>query len=145
MSYERFLDKGKRPKNEEIEKRMGDMLSLWREIQEYIDIKYDFTKEFIFFTKKYGWSYRYKRKGRTMVYLFPEQGAFSVLIVLGKKESEEVNSMNYKLNKQVKSVFNNTEQLHDGRWLWLRILSKSDLNSLKINEYKTKTIKGIIR
>ncbi|MHA2391607.1 MAG: DUF3788 domain-containing protein [Promethearchaeota archaeon] len=132
MLYERFLDKGKKPKIEEIEKSIGDKLYLWHEILEYIDNKYDFTKEFVFFTKKYGWSYRYKRKGRTMIYLFPEQGAFSILIVLGKKESEEVNNKSDQLNEQVISVFNNTEQLHDGRWLWIRILSKSDLDSLKV-------------
>ncbi|MHA2398556.1 MAG: DUF3788 domain-containing protein [Promethearchaeota archaeon] len=132
MLYDRFLDKGKTPKIEEIKKNIGDKLSLWLELREYLDNRYDFTNEFIFFTKKYGWSYRYKRKQRTMLYLFPEKGAFSILIVLGKKESEEVNEIRDQLNEQIRSTFDKTEQLHDGRWLWIRILSKSDLDSLKI-------------
>jgi hypothetical protein len=132
MIYDRFLDKGKKPKIEVIEKNLGDKLSLWVELREYLDNRYDFTNEFIFFTKKYGWSYRYKRKGRTMLYLFPEQGAFSILIVLGMKESDEANEIRDQLNEQIRSIFDGTEQLHDGRWLWIRILSKSDLDSLKI-------------
>jgi hypothetical protein len=86
----------------------------------------------VFFTKKYGWAIRYRKSGRTMSYFFPEQGAYSALLILGKKEAEEVEIMIEKLNEQVKSVFKNTEQLHDGRWLWIRILKKSDLNSLKV-------------
>jgi hypothetical protein len=132
MMYERFLDKGKKPNKQEIEKSMGNLYPLWIEIDKYIEEKYDFTKELIFFTKKYGWSIKYRKSGRTMLYLFPEQGAFSALIVLGKKESETVNSMKDQLSEGVKKVFDITEQLHDGRWLWVRILTDSDLNSLKL-------------
>ncbi len=132
MTYKRLLDKTKRPSKEEIEKFLGEKLSLWLELHEYIGENYDFTKEVTFFTKKYGWSIKYKRKNRTMIYLFPEQGAFSALLVLGKKESEEVNSLKDKLNVQIKAVFDNTEQLHDGRWLWIRLLTDSDIDSLKL-------------
>ena len=37
-----------------------------------------------------------------------------------------------KLNSQVRSLFENTEQLHDGRWLWIRVLSKNDIESIKL-------------
>ena len=67
-----------------------------------------------------------------MAYFFPEKGAYSILIILGKKEVEEVNLMKNKLNLQVKSVFDNTKQLHDGRWLWVRVLTKSDIDSFKV-------------
>jgi len=132
MTFKRLLNIAKRPNKEEIEKFVGEKLSLWLEIHEYIEENYDLIKELTFFTKKYGWAIKYKSKSRTMIYLFPEQGAFSALIVLGKKESEEVNSMRENLNVQVKSVFDNTEQLHDGRWLWIRILTDSDMDSLKL-------------
>ncbi len=132
MPYERLLNKGKKPSKEEIKKTIGERLSLWLEIHQYIEENYDFTQELVFFTKKYGWAIRYRRQGRTMAYFFPEQGAYSALLILGKKESEEVNLMKNKLNKQVKSVFDNTEQLHDGRWLWIRALTKPDVDSLKL-------------
>ena len=132
MLHERLLNKEKKPNKEEIKKTIGERLSLWLEIHKYIDENYDFTQELIYFTKKYGWAIRYKRKGRTMSYFFPEKGAYSVLLILGKKESEEVILMKDKLNEQVKSIFDNTEQLHDGRWLWIKVLTKSDVDSLKV-------------
>ncbi|MBD3212622.1 MAG: DUF3788 family protein [Candidatus Lokiarchaeota archaeon] len=132
LSYERFLNRGIRPETQDIENVIGDKLSLWQDLHKHIEEKYNFFKEVKFFTKKYGWSIKYTKPGRTMLYLFPEHGAFSALIVIGKKESEVINSIKDQLNENVKSIFDNTEQLHDGRWLWIRILSNSDLNSLKI-------------
>ncbi len=132
MTYERLLNKGKKPSKEEIREFIGERLLFWQEIHQNIEENYDFTKELIFFTKKHGWAVRYRRKGRTMAYFFPEKGAYSILIILGKKEVEEVNLMKNKLNLQVKSVFDNTKQLHDGRWLWVRVLTKSDIDSFKV-------------
>jgi hypothetical protein len=132
MPYDRLLNKGKKPSNEEIKKTIGDRNSLWFEIHQYIEENYDFSKELVFFTKKHGWAKRYRRQGRTMAYFFPEQGAYSILLILGKKEAEEVNLIKDRLNTEVQKVFDNTEQLHDGRWLWIRVLTKSDVDSIKL-------------
>ena len=131
MSYERLLNKGNKPSKDEIEKNIGERLSHWLEIHQYIEKNYDFTQELVFFTKKYGWAVRYRRQGRTMAYFFPEQGAFSVLLILGKKEAEVANLFKAKLNKEVQTVFDNTEQLHDGRWVWIRVLTTSDIDDIK--------------
>jgi len=132
MTYERFLNKSKKPKQEEILKAIGENVSLWEGIHKYIEENYDFTKEIKFFTKKYGWTIRYKKKTRTMVYFFPEFGAFSSLIVLGKKESEEMDKLKDKLSDTARMAFENTEQLHDGRWLWIRALTEPDVRSIKL-------------
>ena len=76
MSYERLLNKGKKPSIEEIQKIIGNKLSYWLEIHQYIENNYDFNEELVFFTKKYGWAIRYRRQGRTMAYFFPEHGAY---------------------------------------------------------------------
>ena len=37
MVYERLLNKGKKPRKEEIKKTIGERLSFWREIHQYIE------------------------------------------------------------------------------------------------------------
>ena len=66
-----------------------------------------------------------------MCYAFPEFKAFSILIVLGKPETARVETMKEKLNQKVRRVFEQTEQLHDGKWLWVRVSEQSDLESVQ--------------
>ena len=132
MQFQRLLNKEKRPSKKEIVKTIGEKSYLWLEIHEFIGENYDFSTELVFFTKKYGWAIRYRKSGKTLGYFFPEDNAFSVLLVLGSKESEKVDLIKNKLEAKVKSVFENTEQLHDGRWLWIRVLTKSDVESVKL-------------
>ena len=66
-----------------------------------------------------------------MCSLFPEKGAFSALIVLGKKEAEQALSMADEFGLNVRKVLTSTEQLHDGRWLWIRVLSAGDADDVK--------------
>jgi hypothetical protein len=54
-----------------------------------------------------------------------------VLIVLGKKESEKALSMRNELSPKMYKLIENTKQLHDGRWLWIRLLTANDANDVK--------------
>jgi len=64
--------------------------------------------------------------------LFPEHGAFTDFVVLGKKEVDKVMLFVEELSSGIREIFKNTEQLHDGRWLWPRILSISQVNDIKM-------------
>lgn len=132
MPYQRLLNKEQKPSQAEIVKTIGERSSLWLKIHEFIAANYDFSPELVFWGKKYGWAIRYRKKSKTLGYFFPEAGAFSVLLVLGGKEAEKVASVAGQLSASVKSVFENTEQLHDGRWLWIRVLTEPDVASVKL-------------
>jgi hypothetical protein len=67
-----------------------------------------------------------------LCYLFPEAGAFSVLLVLGKKEAEQAQAAADELGANARAVLEGTEQLHDGRWLWIRVLTLDDAEDVKL-------------
>jgi hypothetical protein len=143
MLYERLLDKSCTPTNKDILNTIGDKSDLWLSIHQFIEDNYNFNKELAFFSKNYGWTVRYRKSKKTLISCFPEKGAFSVLLVLGQAEADKVNQMRKKLNENFLSIFDETEQLHDGRWLWIRILSRDDLESLiKIITIKRKPKKS---
>lgn len=142
MSYERLLNKNNRPTNQDILDTIGDKSDLWFGLHQFIENNYDFNKELAFFSKNYGWTVRYRKSKKTLVSCFPENGAFSVLLVLGRIEADKVNQVREELNENFLSIFDETEQLHDGRWMWIRILTQEDLKSLiKVIKIKRK-IKG---
>lgn len=132
MSYERMLNKERKPTKAEILRWIGKRGVHWSNLIEYLDSHYDHVPELSFWGKKYGWAIRYRRSNKTLVALYPEFGRFTVLVILGKKEVFKVEAMLEKLSKRVQKLFRETKQLHDGRWLWVRPSTKKDVESIKI-------------
>ena len=118
--------------SEEIVGFIGDPArEAWTEMKRFIEDRYDLVADTVFYGAKYGWTARYRKGGKTLCSLFPEKGGFTVLIVLGKKESEKTISIRDELSAKVNKLLGDTEQLHDGRWLWIRLLTASDTDDIK--------------
>ncbi len=129
MPYGRMIGKEHRPTDDEILKTIGNT-TYWLELRRYLESSYDFAPEW-FNGGKHGWALRYRRSGKTLCNLIPESGAFTVLVVLGKKEANKALSMVDLFNAQVRQLLEDTDQLHDGRWLWIRVRRPADVQSLK--------------
>lgn len=85
----------------------------------------------LYFASKYGWTVRYRRSGKTLCSLFPEKGAFTVLIILGREEAEKAILMLDDFSDNLKQILMNTGQLHDGKWLGVRVLTSNDTDDVK--------------
>lgn len=130
--YQRLLDEKEVPTEEKISRAIGSRRSkLWKEIRGFLQKNYDFQPELQFYGQKYGWCFKYRRKGKTLCTLFPEMKAFTVLVTLGKKEIEHVEGGLSGFNKGTQKVFVDTHHYHDGKWIYKRVLNKSDLNDIK--------------
>ena len=131
MNYERMVDDKHQPTEKEILKTIGQTAA-WLDLRQYIEENYNFAPELVFYGKKYGWTIRYRKSGKTLCSLFPENGAFTALVVLGGKEVEKTFSILDRLSPDVRLLFENAKQLRDGRWLWIRVLTNSDVESVKL-------------
>lgn len=119
----------KKPVDEDFEKRVGKKAKLWRELRGYISKYYDHEPVLSVGKKEYDWTIRYRKSGKTLVTLSPEENDFCVLIVLGKEEVERASSA--QLNTFVKNTFTKAKQYHDGKWLFIRPRNKQDIESIK--------------
>ena len=129
---QRMYEKENVPSKKDIEKFIGKPSSNdWIELNKYLEKYYDFVPETVFYGKKYGWTVRYRRSKKTLCSLFPEVGGFTVLIVLGKQEVEKTEKILGDLNTDLKTLFDDTEQLHDGRWLWIRMPESGSIEDIK--------------
>lgn len=130
--FPRMMDKAREPTEEEMMSYVGERAEeAWTELRQFIENNYDFVPETVFYGAKYGWTVRYRRSGKTLCSLFPEKGGFTILVVLGRKEAKKAISMRDELNSGVNELLGNTEQLHDGRWLWIRISTINDVDDVK--------------
>ncbi len=132
MLYKRLTDENIVPTERKIIATIGSRSArLWKEIKRFLKTHYAFHPELHFYGKKYGWCYRYRRKGKTLCVLFPENKAFTVLVTLGKKEIEHFQQDYHSFNKDSQNVFREAHQYHDGKWIYKRVLNASDLDDIK--------------
>ena len=125
-----MLDEHNEPSEQDILSAIGAG-ELWLDLKEYISQSYDFVPELVFYGKKYGWTIRYRKGGKTLISLFPEVGAFTALVVLGKKEGEKVAEILDELSSATRDLIGSAKQLHDGKWLWIRVLEPSHVEDVK--------------
>ena len=139
-----MTDEARKPTEQEILSFIGESATeAWQEIRRFVEESYSLEPETMFYGKKYGWTVRYRKSGKTLCSLFPEKGGFTALIVLGKKESEKLLSTKDEMSSRIQKLFEKTEQLRDGRWLWIRLLTKSDTDDVKkLLHIKRKPKKG---
>jgi len=102
----------------------------WKELKKFLQDNYDIIPEMLF-DKKHGWDLRYRKSGKTLVTLTPEKGGVRILLVLGREESAKALSMQKDLSPKMYKLIEDTKQLHDGRWLWIRMFEAKDAEDLK--------------
>lgn len=128
----RMIDKEHKPTEKEMMSFIGEgAKEAWLDIRRFIEDNYSILPETVFYGAKYGWTVRYRKSGRTLCSLFPEQGGFSVLIVLGGRESEEALSIRDELSSRIYEILEKSKQLRDGRWLWIRLTTTSGTDDIK--------------
>lgn len=126
--YTRLLDGDKKPSERTIYSSIGTRgTKLWKHLRTFLKVNYDFEPELLYYGKKYGWCIKYTRRKKTLCVLFPEITSFSVLVVLGKKEVAQFEENRTRFNEDTRYLFEAAFQYHDGKWLYKRVLSKSDL------------------
>jgi hypothetical protein len=130
--YQRMMDGAHTPTEKEIIDFIGEPANgAWVELRRFLKENYDIIPEMIFGGAKHGWEVRYRKSGKTLCWLTPEKGAVRVLIVLGREESERALSMRNELSPKMYKFIEDTKQLHDGRWLWIRLFTTKDAEDVK--------------
>ena len=131
MGQQRMVDGARQPTDREILATIGRRAELWATLRDYLAREYDrHIPELLFGGRKYGWCYRYRRGGRTLVTLYPEHDGFTVLVVLGKQEVEAASQVLSEQSARARTAFSEARQLPDGRWLWIRPVFRKDIESI---------------
>lgn len=97
------------------------------ELVEVLAAQQDLSMTIKYGGKNYGWEVNVRKGSRPIVSITPQQNAFTVLCVMGKREIEthaaNKDLFSAKANKQIEA----TRKLHDGKWVYWRVECKKDL------------------
>ncbi len=129
MSIGIFLDKEHQPTMNEVYGALGSKQPLWEKLTRFISDNYSIPEEWSFGGKNYGWNVWYRKSGKTLVSLYPQQEGFVAQIVLGKDQVKQ--ALDLKLGKNVGTILKETPQLHDGRWLFIQVKTEKDVKDIQ--------------
>ncbi len=112
-----------------MQEKLQDLLSqeillVWSELTEAIDALYDVDR---LWNKGFGaWEieYKYRRGGKTLCTLYAKKDVANLLITYGKTEREKFEEIRTSISNQLLDIYEKTEILHDGKWLWIPLDDK---------------------
>lgn len=128
MSIGHFADKEGPPSPEALAEALGPRLPLWEQLTCFIADNYQMAGEWSYGGKNYGWNLWYRRSGKSLVSLFPQRGYWVAQVILG--QTEVTQALALKLGKNVGTTLAETPQLHDGRWLFIRVKTARDVKDI---------------
>ena len=129
MTPTAFMDPTHAPSPDHIAATLGASASLWSMLTAYMEESYGIEASYHPPSRKYGWDVKYRKGGRTLLTLTPDDGGFTALVVLGTGEA--LTAAQLDLGEHVRSVLERTRQLRDGRWLFIPVESDRDVQDIE--------------
>jgi hypothetical protein len=135
MLWDEIYDQENRPSLNDIEEFIGTAYPLWNQLTGHIEETYK-TKPEISYSScsaQPGWNIKYKKSGKSLCTLYPMEGYFIALVVIGGKEEDEVRiGMETGLYcPYLKELYDKTTYLKIGRWLMIEVRNQETLRDIK--------------
>jgi hypothetical protein len=130
MTESCFTDSKHQPTPEEIRLALGSCFPLWERLTTFIKKSYRIEGTWSTWgPAKTGWNLRYRRKGKSLTALHPQQERILAQIVLGKAQVER--ALQLELGEKISRMLQESPQLRDGRWLFIPVTSESDAKDVE--------------
>ena len=135
MDWNKVFDAYHVPSEGDIGEHLQEAKLIWNELTTYIEETYQVNPQITFSkcSMQPGWNIKYKKSGKALCTLYPMEGYFIALVVVGAKEEEEVRlGMELGLfTTYVKELYEKTAYSTMGRWLMIEVKDKAVLNDIR--------------
>lgn len=74
-----------------------------------------------------GWNVKFKKSGKSLCTVYPNEGYFTVLVVVGKNEKEKVEKLLPECTGEIRSIYNETKEGNGQRWLMIDLEDKGEV------------------
>ena len=130
MALSSLDDKSRRPDEDMLAHMLGQSKGLWDAILAYLAEEYPGVQnKWGFPGAKYGWSLRPKLKKRTILYLTPHRGSFSVALVLGERAVAAAEEST--LGPDILEAIRNAKPYVEGRGIRFEVNGRDDVETVK--------------
>ncbi len=78
-----------------------------------------------------GWNVKYKKGGKSLCTVYPEAGAFYCMVVVGRAEAEEAETILPSCSEYIQSLYHNTQVMNGARWMMIEVSGADVLEDVK--------------
>ena len=106
---------------------------LWEDILSYLGTAYDTQpkQSFSGCSAQPGWNVKFLKGGKSLCTLYPMEGYFIALVVVGQKESNEAELMMPSCTPYIQDLYEHAGLLMGARWLMIRVTDEEIQSDLK--------------
>lgn len=120
--HERMMDKTTQPSAEEMINWIGQPIAdAWIALRQFLQQRYGIDPIFNAGGKRNGWNLQYRSGRRPLCELYPEQGSFTALVILGRVELDQALDRVERFGTTVRQALETSPRYHDGCWMYIRV------------------------
>lgn len=124
--HERMMDRSTQPTEQDMIDWIGQPIAgEWIAFCRFLAETYGIAPIFNPGGKRYGWNLQYRLAGRPLCELYPEQGSFTALVILGQAELLQAMDRLEIFGPIVQQALTDTPRYHDGCWMYIRVSDPS--------------------
>ena len=113
----------------------GDGKRLWQSLFGYMDSAYRAKPKMTYSgcSGKPGWNVKFQKSGQSFGTLYPDEGFFTVFIVISYKHETEMGMLMNHLSPQMRARYGSAQDyMKMGKWMMFDIRNDSDLQDYKL-------------
>jgi hypothetical protein len=131
MEWSQLYSGSNEPANEAISRFINN--DLWSELNAYLQQTYN-TQPKLAYSKcscQRGWNIKYQKSGKSLCTLYPMQGYFIALVVMGEHEQMEVELALPTFTEYFQRLYRETKSGMGQKWLMIEVTDAAVLNDVK--------------
>ncbi len=132
MKWNERFNENQMPSYEDIKQYIGDAASTWSELFSYIEETYQVQPKMTYSkcSAQPGWNIKCQKSGKSLCTLYPMEGYFISLVVVGAKEQDEVEMMLETFSPYVTELYRKASFACGGRWLMIEVKDKAVIKDI---------------
>ena len=135
MEWSLIYGSDRQPDNEDITDFIGKGAPLWAGLKTYLEHTYGVPSKMSYSkcSAQPGWNMKYQKSGKSLCTMYPMEGYFIALIVIGTKEETEVESAAAlgRFTPYMTELYRRTAFSCGGRWLMIQVTDREILEDVK--------------
>jgi hypothetical protein len=135
MQWHDLFPMEKQPTMEQISEYIGGSAAqLWDSLMDYMDKAYKAKPKMTYSScsGKPGWNIKFQKSGQSFGTLYPEQGSFSVLLVISYKLDPLMEAILPMLTPETAELYRNAgDYMKMGKWIMFRISDEPGVQDYK--------------